>query len=145
VIWLEAGSAGQPERVFVRSAAVFRVLHYLGGVWTVLAWVGAVVPAFVRDAVYDKVARNRHRLIRRGKACLLPTPEQRERFVDWSTLVESSERRRCHPEGSGPRCEGLAAILRSLRSHQDDTRALCSHQDDGGSRKRRTADSTCSR
>ena len=46
VIWLEAGSAGQPERVFVRSAAVFRVLHYLGGVWTVLAWVGAIVPAF---------------------------------------------------------------------------------------------------
>ena len=91
VIWVEAGVAGQPERVFVRSAAVFRVLRYLGGVWTGLAVVGAIVPAFVRDAVYDWVARHRHQLIRRGKACLLPTPEQRERFVDWGALVQSAE------------------------------------------------------
>ena len=90
VIWVEAGAAGQPERVFVRSAAVFRVLRYLGGVWTAFAWAGRIVPAFVRDAVYDWVARHRHQLIRRGKACLLPTPEQRERFVDWSTLAQSS-------------------------------------------------------
>ena len=90
VIWVEAGVAGQPERVFVRSAAVFRVLRYLGGVWTGLAWAGSIVPRFARDAVYDWVARHRHQLIRRGKACLLPTPEQRERFVDWSTLVQSS-------------------------------------------------------
>jgi len=91
VIWVEAGVAGQPERVFVRSAAVFRVLRYLGGVWTGLAVVGAIVPAFARDAVYDWVARHRHQLIRRGKACLLPTPEQRERFVDWGALVQSAE------------------------------------------------------
>jgi len=90
VIWLEAGVDGQPERVFVRSAAVLRVLHYLGGVWTVLAWMAVIVPAFVRDAVYDWVARHRHQLIRRGKACLLPTPDQRERFVDWSTIAQSS-------------------------------------------------------
>ena len=67
-----------------------RVVRYLGGVWTALAWAGRIVPAFVRDAVYDWVARHRHQLIRRGKACLLPTPEQRERFVDWSTLAQSS-------------------------------------------------------
>jgi predicted DCC family thiol-disulfide oxidoreductase YuxK len=83
VIWVEAGVDGQPERVYVRSAAVLRVLRYLGGTWTVLAWISASVPAVVRDMLYDFIARHRHRLIRGGMACLLPTGEQRARFLDW--------------------------------------------------------------
>jgi predicted DCC family thiol-disulfide oxidoreductase YuxK len=83
VIWVEPAGGGQGENIYVRSAAVFRVLHYLGGIWSVFAWLGAIVPAFIRDAVYDLIARHRHRLIRRGPSCLLPTGEQRERFVDW--------------------------------------------------------------
>ncbi len=82
VIWVEPG---ERETIYVRSAAVFRVLHYLGGIWSVLAWLGALVPRFIRDGLYDLVARNRQRLIRGGLACLLPTPEQRARFVDWGT------------------------------------------------------------
>ena len=84
VIWVEAGSNEQDYRLFVRSEAVFRVLKYLGGVWTALAVVGAVVPRFLRDAVYDFVARHRHKIIpREAESCLLPSPEQRARFVDW--------------------------------------------------------------
>jgi predicted DCC family thiol-disulfide oxidoreductase YuxK len=78
VIWVEPDAAG--ERVYVRSAAVFRVLRYLGGPWSVLARIGAIVPALIRDGVYDFVARHRHRIIRGGTACLLPTPEERARF-----------------------------------------------------------------
>jgi len=70
VIWVEAGGAGRPERVFVRSAAVFRVLRYLGGVWTALAWAGRIVPASVRDAVYDAVAAVRKKLFKKpDEAC----------------------------------------------------------------------------
>ena len=85
VIWVEPGDGAAGETVYVRSAAVLRVLHYLGGIWTVLAWLAVLVPRFIRDAVYDLVARNRQRLIRGGMACLLPTPEQRTRFIDWGT------------------------------------------------------------
>jgi len=59
------------------------VLRYLGGVWTALAWLGAIVPSVIRDGVYDFVARHRHQIARRDASCLLPTPEQRARFVDW--------------------------------------------------------------
>ena len=84
VIWVEAGSNEQDYRLFVRSEAVFRVLKYLGGVWTALAVAGAVVPRFLRDGVYDFVARHRHKIIpREAESCLLPSPEQRARFVDW--------------------------------------------------------------
>jgi predicted DCC family thiol-disulfide oxidoreductase YuxK len=81
VIWLEPGVAGSPESVSVRSNAVFHTLRYLGGVWSVLAALGAIVPRFVRDAAYDFVARHRHKIIRADTSCLLPTPEQRGRFL----------------------------------------------------------------
>jgi predicted DCC family thiol-disulfide oxidoreductase YuxK len=81
VIWLEPGTNGAVDSVSVRSTAVFHVLRYLGGVWTLLAAVGSIVPRFVRDAVYDLVARHRHKIIRADPSCLLPTPEQRARFI----------------------------------------------------------------
>ena len=83
VVWVEAGT-NHDYRLYVRSEAVFRVLKYLGGVWTAVAIAGAVVPRFIRDWAYDFVARHRHKIIPRGgESCLLPSPEQRARFIDW--------------------------------------------------------------
>ena len=77
VIWFEPNS----KTVSVKSTAVFHVLRYLGGIWTVLAALGAIVPRFIRDGVYDLMARHRHKIIRADPSCLLPTPEQRARFL----------------------------------------------------------------
>ena len=82
VIWLEPATEREPERVLVRSAAVLRVLQYLGGSWAFLATLGALVPRSIRDALYDFVARHRQRLAGRGPSCLVPTPAQRARFLD---------------------------------------------------------------
>lgn len=83
VVWIEAGSTERDYRLYVRSEAVFRVLKYLGGVWSALAVLGAVIPRSVRDWAYDFVARHRHKIIPRGaESCLLPSPEQRTRFID---------------------------------------------------------------
>lgn len=83
VIWVEREPGGA-ERVLVRSTAVLRVLHYLGGVWRVLGALGHVVPRVLRDALYDFIARNRYRIARPDPSCLLPTPEQRTRFLETS-------------------------------------------------------------
>jgi predicted DCC family thiol-disulfide oxidoreductase YuxK len=82
VIWFEPGDNAQPEMVLTKSSAVLRVLRYLGGVWRPLGVLAAIVPRAVRDAVYDLVARHRHRLVRGGPACVVPTPEERNRFLD---------------------------------------------------------------
>jgi predicted DCC family thiol-disulfide oxidoreductase YuxK len=82
VLWLEPATDNSPESVLVRSAAVLRVLRYLGGIWTVVAAIGALVPRVLRDSIYDFVARHRHRLAGGGPSCLVPTPEQRSRFID---------------------------------------------------------------
>jgi predicted DCC family thiol-disulfide oxidoreductase YuxK len=84
VIWYEPAT----DVVLVRSAAVLQVLRYLGGIWSVLAGVGAVVPRALRDFVYDFVARHRHRLVRGAPACVVPTAEQRPRFIDFGVIAE---------------------------------------------------------
>lgn len=84
VVWVEPAESGSAEQVVVRSAAVLRVLKYLGGIWRWLAALGAIVPRALSDAVYDFIARHRHKLTRGNPACLVPTPDQRERFIDWT-------------------------------------------------------------
>jgi predicted DCC family thiol-disulfide oxidoreductase YuxK len=64
----------------VRSDAVLRMLELLGFPFS-LARIFRVVPAFVRDAVYDTIARNRVRWFGRMAACRLPSPAERHRFI----------------------------------------------------------------
>ncbi|GLC24077.1 thiol-disulfide oxidoreductase DCC family protein [Roseisolibacter agri] len=83
VLWVEPDARGGIGRVLVRSDAALRTLTYLGGGWRVLAALGRLAPRGLRDAVYDLIARHRLRLAGRADpSCLLPTPEQRSRFVD---------------------------------------------------------------
>jgi predicted DCC family thiol-disulfide oxidoreductase YuxK len=79
VVWIEIDAEGR-EQVSVRSAAALSALAYLGGGWRWLARAGRLIPRPVRDAVYDVVARHRQSLV--TPSCLLPTPEQRRRFLD---------------------------------------------------------------
>jgi len=74
VVWVE-GSA-----VKVRSDAALVVLAYLGGGWSTLSALGRLVPRRLRDALYDAIARLRFRLA--ARACLLPTPDERVRFLN---------------------------------------------------------------
>ena len=69
--------------LLVRSDAFIHILRRLGGPWTPLATVLNVVPRFIRDGVYDFVARVRHRLFDRpADTCPLLPPAQRARFDD---------------------------------------------------------------
>ena len=76
VIWYDPSR----DAALVRSAAGLAVLRHLGGGWGVLAAIGGLVPRGLRDAIYNTVARNRHRLA--GEACLIPTASERARFLD---------------------------------------------------------------
>ena len=68
-------------RSWQHTAAILRVLHALGWPWR-LAWVGWLVPAPLRDALYRWVARNRYRIWGRSDACMVPSPETAARFLD---------------------------------------------------------------
>ncbi len=58
-------------RAWQHTAAIFRVLSALGGLWR-LVWLAWLVPSFIRDPLYRLVARNRYWIFGRADSCLLP-------------------------------------------------------------------------
>jgi len=52
----------------LRSGAVLRILKDLGGIWS-LMYAFIIIPAFIRDWIYNAVARNRYRIFGRREAC----------------------------------------------------------------------------
>jgi predicted DCC family thiol-disulfide oxidoreductase YuxK len=68
-------------RFHTHSDVPLRVWRRLGGAWAWL-YVFRFVPRFLRDGVYNWIARNRYRWFGRQDQCMIPTPELRERFLD---------------------------------------------------------------
>jgi predicted DCC family thiol-disulfide oxidoreductase YuxK len=68
-------------RVWRQSDAALRIARKLDGAWPLLALL-QVVPRFIRDRVYARVAANRYRWFGRKDSCMVPTPELRARFLD---------------------------------------------------------------
>ena len=69
------------EQVYVKSAAALRVAGYLGGPWRLFKGAG-IIPAPVRDRLYDGFARIRYRVFGTHDTCPIPAPEVRARFRD---------------------------------------------------------------
>ncbi len=68
------------NQIFTKSTAALRVAKKLPGVISLLG--GFIfVPSFIRDSVYDLIAKNRYRWFGKKDACMLPTPGLAERFL----------------------------------------------------------------
>jgi predicted DCC family thiol-disulfide oxidoreductase YuxK len=68
------------QRVYLRSAAVFRVAAELPGIWRVLGLL-RVLPSGLMDLFYRPVAAIRHQLVGGGEQCRLVLPEEAHRFL----------------------------------------------------------------
>lgn len=67
--------------LYTRSTAVLRVLKHLGRGWQLL-YVFIYLPQVLRDGLYKLIATNRYRLFGKKDVCRVPTPDERERFLD---------------------------------------------------------------
>jgi predicted DCC family thiol-disulfide oxidoreductase YuxK len=68
-------------KAYSRSSAALRVLRQLGGGWK-LFYAFRILPVFIRDGVYNLIARHRYRWFGKRESCWLPTPELKSRFLD---------------------------------------------------------------
>ena len=83
---LPAGGVGsivliEDGQVYLRSTASLRIARRLRGL-SPLAYPLRHVPLWLRDGLYKIFAANRHRWFRNMRACRLPTPDERRRFLD---------------------------------------------------------------
>ena len=68
--------------IYVRTAAVSRILMTLGGPWAALGALLWIIPAPLRDLGYRIVSRLRYRLFGKHDTCRLPSPAERAVFLD---------------------------------------------------------------
>lgn len=67
-------------KLYERSTAALRVAKRLGGLWPML-YAFIIIPRFIRDAVYNYVAKNRYKWFGKQESCWVPTPELKEKFL----------------------------------------------------------------
>ncbi len=70
----------EDEKAYTHSSGALRIAGKLDGIWS---WIYAlkIVPRPIRDFFYRTFAKYRYRLFGRQDACMMPTPEIRERFL----------------------------------------------------------------
>ena len=68
------------DRYFVKTSAALRIAIRLNGLWPLMG-IFLILPSFLRDPVYDLIARYRYQWFGKRDSCMIPTPELRERFL----------------------------------------------------------------
>ncbi len=68
------------DRYFLRSAAVLNVLKDLGGKWKLL-YIFIITPKFLRDLIYNAIAKSRYKVFGKRESCMVPSENIRNRFL----------------------------------------------------------------
>ena len=64
-----------------KSTAALQIAKHLRGGYPLLS-VFLILPKFLRDWVYDIIARNRYKWFGKKDSCMIPTPELKALFID---------------------------------------------------------------
>ncbi|OIQ36107.1 MAG: thiol-disulfide oxidoreductase [Bacteroidetes bacterium MedPE-SWsnd-G1] len=68
-------------RLYTKSSAILRIGNLLGGFYAlvIIFW---IVPKPIRNWAYDFIAKNRYEWYGKKDACMIPTPEIKNRFLN---------------------------------------------------------------
>lgn len=72
------------HEVFVKSCAALRLTKYMKGVYPLMQFF-LIVPPFIRNLIYDAIAKRRMKWFGRVENCALLEKEDKERFIDLNT------------------------------------------------------------
>ncbi len=70
----------EKDKIWKYSSAALRIAKQLRS-WHRFLYPLIFIPAFLRDAIYKFIARNRYRWWGKQESCWLPTPELKSRFL----------------------------------------------------------------
>ncbi len=68
------------NRAYTQSTAALRIAKELNGLHPLL-YLFIIVPPFIRNAVYDLIAKNRYKWFGKREECMIPTDELRRKFI----------------------------------------------------------------
>lgn len=68
------------QNLFTKSTAILEILKDLGGFWKGFYFF-IIIPKFIRDGIYDFIAKCRYKVFGKYQKCLVPTKDVLDRFV----------------------------------------------------------------
>ncbi|MGB4843899.1 MAG: thiol-disulfide oxidoreductase DCC family protein [Ferruginibacter sp.] len=68
-------------KAYNRSTAALKVCRHLRGLWP-LCYGFIIVPKFIRDGIYNWIAKNRYKWFGVRQECMIPSPAIKARFLD---------------------------------------------------------------
>lgn len=69
------------NRLYIKSTAALYIVKNLSGVWSFL-FVFVSIPKFIRNFIYDIVAKNRYKWFGKADKCMAPSKDIMDRFID---------------------------------------------------------------
>lgn len=69
------------DKYYTRSTAALRIARKMDGLWP-LMYGFIIIPPFIRNFVYDIIARNRYKWFGKEETCRIPTPELKSLFLE---------------------------------------------------------------
>ena len=69
------------DKFYLKSTAVLTILSKLGSGWQLLSFL-IIFPLFLRDKVYDFIAKWRYKWFGLLESCIVPAPENSDRFLE---------------------------------------------------------------
>lgn len=78
---LESIILWKDNKVYTKSDAAIEIAKDMMAPWSWLRILN-VIPLFIRDSLYNWIAKNRYRWFGRRDKCRIPSPELKNRFLD---------------------------------------------------------------
>ena len=69
------------DTLYYKSTAVLKILRSLGGAWG-MSSIFYVIPRFIRDFIYDMIAKYRYKIFGKTDTCYMPKKDEKRLFVD---------------------------------------------------------------
>ncbi|MGM0580412.1 MAG: thiol-disulfide oxidoreductase DCC family protein [Bacteroidota bacterium] len=69
------------DKIYSKSTAALKVAKKLDGLWKAF-YVLIIFPKFIRDFVYDFIAKNRYKWFGKRESCRMPTEDIKNRFLE---------------------------------------------------------------
>lgn len=68
------------EKLYKKSTAALKIAKHLNGLWK-LAYVFIIIPPFVRNFLYDIIAKYRYKWFGRKDTCMIPDEKIKRKFI----------------------------------------------------------------
>jgi predicted DCC family thiol-disulfide oxidoreductase YuxK len=71
----------ESKKVFIRSTAALKVVKDITG-WLKIVYPFIILPVFIRDLVYNLIAKNRYKFFGKSEFCRIPSEPEKSKFIE---------------------------------------------------------------